>query len=106
MNKVVFYVPENYKESVKQAVFEQGAGRYENYDCCSWETLGTGQFKPLVGSSPFVGEQNKIETVTEYRVEMICADKYLKNVIQALLTSHPYETPAYDIQSIQLLNDL
>ncbi|RKZ99564.1 MAG: NGG1p interacting factor NIF3, partial [Gammaproteobacteria bacterium] len=63
MYKLVFFVPENHKEAVKQAVFDQGAGRYEGYDCCSWETLGTGQFKPLSGSQPFIGQQDQIKTV-------------------------------------------
>ncbi len=105
MYKLVFFVPENHKEAVKQAVFEQGAGRYEGYDCCSWETLGSGQFKPLSGSEPFIGQQDQIETVVEYRVEMICADVYIKAVLQALIRVHPYETPAYEVQSIKILDD-
>ena len=44
--KLVFFVPESHKETVKKAVFEQGAGRYDGYDNCSWETLGSGQFRP------------------------------------------------------------
>ncbi|RKZ97079.1 MAG: NGG1p interacting factor NIF3 [Gammaproteobacteria bacterium] len=105
MYKLVFFVPENHKEAVKQAVFDQGAGRYEGYDCCSWETLGTGQFKPLSGSQPFIGQQDQIKTVIEYRVEMICAGKHIKAVLQALIRAHPYETPAYEVQSIRTLDD-
>ena len=105
MLKLVFFVPENHKEAVKKAVFEQGAGRYDGYDCCSWEALGTGQFKPLSGSQPFIGQQDQIETVAEYRVEMICAEENIKTVLQALINSHPYETPAYEVQSIQTLDD-
>lgn len=105
MYKLVFFVPESHKEMVKQAVFAQGAGRYDGYDCCSWETLGLGQFKPLSGSQPFIGEQDKIETVAEYRVEMICAANNIKAVLQALLDSHPYETPAYEVWSIKTLDD-
>lgn len=105
MYKLVFFVPESHKEIVKQAVFAQGAGRYECYDCCSWETLGTGQFKPLPGSQPFIGEQGNIELVAEYRVEMICASDKIKIVLQALLDSHPYETPAYEVWSIKTLDD-
>lgn len=105
MYKLVFFVPESHKEMVKQAVFAQGAGRYDGYDCCSWETLGSGQFKPLSGSQPFIGEQDKIETVAEYRVEMICAANNIKAVLQALLDSHPYETPAYEVWSIKTLDD-
>jgi len=105
MYKLVFFVPESHKELVKQAVFAQGAGRYEAYDCCSWESLGTGQFKPLLGSQPFVGDQDKIEHVVEYRVEMICAADKVKMVLQALLRSHPYETPAYEVWPIKTLDD-
>jgi structural hemagglutinin/hemolysin toxin protein RtxA len=105
MYKLVFFVPESHKELVKQAVFSQGAGRYDRYDCCSWEILGSGQFKPLSGSQPFIGEQDKIETVAEYRVEMICSAANIKAVLQALLHSHPYETPAYEVWSIKTLDD-
>ncbi|PCJ32918.1 MAG: NGG1p interacting factor NIF3 [Gammaproteobacteria bacterium] len=105
MLKLVFFVPESHKESVKKALFNQGAGRYDGYDYCAWETLGTGQFKPLTGSQPFIGERDKVEVVAEYRVEMICAEQHIKVVLQALLASHPYETPAYDVQKIMLLDD-
>ena len=105
MYKLTFFVPESHKEAVKQAIFAQGAGRYDGYDCCSWETLGNGQFKPLSGSQPFIGQQDKVEIVAEYRVEMICADENIKSVLQALIAAHPYETPAYDVQSIKMLDD-
>lgn len=105
MYKLVFFVPESHKEAVKQAVFFQGAGRYEGYDSCSWETIGTGQFKPLSGSQPFIGQDDQLETVEEYRVEMICSDENIKAVLQALIDSHPYETPAYDVQSIKTLDN-
>jgi len=35
--------------------------------------------------------------VTEYKVEMICIDAVVKNVVQTLLNVHPYEEPAYEI---------
>jgi len=103
--KLVFFVPESHKEAVKQAVFQQGAGRYDGYDCCSWETKGFGQFKPLSGSQPFIGSHDKVESVEEYRIEMICAEKHIKAVLIALIHAHPYETPAYEVQSIKTLDD-
>lgn len=106
MHKLVFFVPETHKERVKQAVFDAGAGRFEGYDCCSWETLGNGQFRPLEGSQPFIGEQDKIEQVSEYRVEVICADDQLKTIITALLLAHPYETPAYECWPVKTLEDM
>jgi hypothetical protein len=105
MYKLVFFVPEQYKEQVKTALFAHGAGRYEGYDCCCWESLGQGQFRPLEGSKPFIGQQGEIETVSEYRVEMLCSEPHIKNVLQALIKHHPYETPAYEVWPIQTLQD-
>jgi len=103
--KVVFFVPEDYKEQVKQAVFDKGAGCYQNYDSCAWETLGTGQFKPLSGSEPFIGKQDIVEHVAEYRVEMLCDEQYIKAVLKALIAAHPYETPAYEVWPVKMIDD-
>jgi hypothetical protein len=92
-----FYVPEKNKEEVKQALFDAGAGKFNNYDCCSWETKGTGQFRPLENSKPHLGTQNSLEKVGEYKVEMVCNKKYLDKIIETLLTAHPYEEVAYHI---------
>jgi len=92
---IVFYVPADSAEQVKEALFAAGAGKYANYDRCSWQTSGTGQFRPLPGSTPFIGAQMKTECVDEYRVEMICVKECIREVIQALLKNHPYEEPAY-----------
>ena len=105
MYKLVFFVPASHKEKVKQAVFDQGAGQYDGYDCCSWESMGQGQFKPLTNSQPFIGKPNSLQTVEEYRVEMICADDKIKAVLEALITAHPYEVPAYDVQKVYFLDD-
>lgn len=105
MYKIAFYVPESHKEQVKSAMFEQGAGRFDGYDYCSWETQGTGQFRPLDGSQPFIGKANQVECVDEYRVEMICKQDLIKAVITALLESHPYEVPAYEVWPVMTLAD-
>jgi len=95
--KLEFYVPETHLNAVKTAVFKAGAGVMGNYDCCSWETLGTGQFRPLEGSNPFIGTLSKIEQVKEYKIETICEESVLNDVIRELKRSHPYELPAYQI---------
>ncbi|MEE9350952.1 MAG: NGG1p interacting factor NIF3 [Thiotrichaceae bacterium] len=95
MYQLVIYIPQSHCEVVKLAMFEAGAGRYKNYEQCSWQVKGQGQFKPLEGSSPFIGNQNVLETVEEYRVEMICEKQVVKGVIKAMLAAHPYEEPAY-----------
>ena len=76
-------------------MFEAGAGRVGNYDCCAWQTRGEGQFRPLDGSTPFLGNQGQIETVIEYKLELVCEEPCLKAVIAALKRAHPYEEVAY-----------
>ena len=95
MYQFIFFVPESHAEEVKTALFEAGGGKYNNYDQCCWQSLGTGQFRPLVNSNAFIGEIGKLEKIPELRIEMLCRDDCIERVISALKTSHPYEEPAY-----------
>lgn len=96
MYKLAFFVPETHVETVKAAVFATGAGRIGDYDCCAWQTLGQGQFRPLDGSDPFLGKTGEVETVAEYRVELVCEDHLIGPAVAALKAAHPFEEPAYD----------
>jgi len=100
MYKIIFYIPEKFKETVKLAMFNAGAGTIGNYDRCSWEVKGVGQFRALKGSSPFIGKKEILEFVEEFRVEMVCSEEIIAEVITALKKNHPYETPAYDVTKI------
>ncbi|WP_322785810.1 NGG1p interacting factor NIF3 [Hydrogenovibrio halophilus] len=73
MYKLCFYVPKVYAETVKTAVFDAGGGQIGNYDRCSWQVDGSGQFRPLAGSQPFLGQADQVETTEETRVEMVVA---------------------------------
>ena len=97
MYKICVYVPEKSVENVKQALFDAGAGRIGNYDNCCWQSVGTGQFRPLAGSNPAIGRLNEIETVQEVKIELVCADDLVNSAVQALRDSHPYEEPAFDV---------
>lgn len=97
MYKLCFYVPAANLETVKSAVFAEGAGRIGDYDSCCWQVPGEGQFRPLQGSQPHIGEHGKVETVAEFKVEMVCADEYIAAALRALKASHPYEEVAYDV---------
>lgn len=106
MYKLSFYVPASHVEQVKLALFEQGAGRFGRYDHCAWQVLGEGQFRPLAGSSPFVGNLNEDHRLAEYKVEMVCADRAIQAAVKALLACHPYQQPAYEIYKMVDIEDL
>ncbi len=95
--KIEFYAPESHLEKVKDAMFEVGAGRVGAYDSCAWQTLGNGQFRPQEQSDPFIGRNGLVETVSEYKVEMVCEEQFLSSVVFALKESHPYEEVAYSV---------
>lgn len=97
MYKLCFFVPESSCETVKQALFAAGAGCIGNYDQCCWQSLGTGQFRPLEGSDPHLGQHNRLEKVAEWKVEMVCSDELIEAAVAALKQAHPYEEVAYEV---------
>lgn len=100
MYKLVVFVPLEDKEKVKNALFEQGAGQLGLYSNCSWEVEGTGQFMPLEGSEPVIGNHNSIERVPEARVEMLVTEELVPLCIEAIRISHPYEVPAFELYKV------
>ena len=104
MFKIIVFIPEEHTDSVKQALFKIGAGKIGNYDCCSFESKGIGQFRPLQGSKPFLGEENIVERVVEVKLEMVCSKGRIKEAIEAMKKAHPYEEIAYDIIKLENSN--
>ncbi|MCM3761484.1 Nif3-like dinuclear metal center hexameric protein [Alkalihalobacillus oceani] len=97
LKKIAVFVPKTHIEQVRQAVSQAGAGHIGAYSHCTFQSAGTGTFKPLEGTNPFIGEQGKLEYVEELKLETIVPAERQNRVIQALIKSHPYEEPAYDI---------
>lgn len=101
MYKIVYFVPKQAKEKTKEALFAIGVGMFEKYECCSFETLGTGQFKPIGDAQPHIGSLNTLEVLQEYRVEMICRDDLIQKAVRTLKQSHPYEEVAYEVYKLE-----
>lgn len=97
MYKFIGYIPNGDLEKVKTAIFSAGAGQLGEYECCSWQVLGQGQFRPLIGANPTIGQVGMLETVAEWRLETVVPDDRLTAVVKAYHAAHPYEMPAYDV---------
>lgn len=103
MLKLIYYVPESHLETTKVAIFSAGAGGIGNYEHCAWQVLGAGQFKPVKGANPFIGELDALEQIPEWRVETIVPEDQASHVARALKASHPYEEPAFEfIQIVEI----
>lgn len=100
-SKIVCFVPEAHADRLREAMSKAGAGRIGNYVECSFESRGHGTFRGLAGADPFVGRPGRRERVDELRLEMVCEDSVLGDVIAALGAAHPYEEPAFDVYGLK-----
>jgi dinuclear metal center YbgI/SA1388 family protein len=95
--KLVTFCPPEFADKVRQSLFNAGGGTIGNYDFCSYNLQGQGTFRALDNANPFVGEKNKIHFENETRIEVIFPSYLERQLVNALLDSHPYEEVAYDI---------
>ncbi|MDO4762804.1 MAG: Nif3-like dinuclear metal center hexameric protein [Flavobacteriaceae bacterium] len=97
LSQMIVYVPKDYLENVKTALFHAGAGNIGFYDECSFSLNGEGTFRALSGANPFVGKLGERETAEEIQLSVIF-ENYKKNqIIKAMKSAHPYEEVAYQI---------
>ncbi|MEM1137210.1 MAG: Nif3-like dinuclear metal center hexameric protein [Bacteroidota bacterium] len=98
--KLVTFVPSTHTEKVLNALGNAGAGEIGHYNNCSFVLEGEGRFQPKGDANPFIGKVNKLEKVTESRIEVIFTETIRRNVMQALHQSHPYEEIAFDVYNL------
>ena len=101
LQKLVTYIPASHFEQVCQAVFEAGAGHIGNYDSCGYSAEGKGTFRALDGAHPFTGQHGILHTEPEIRFETVFPSRLNRQIVSALMSSHPYEEPAFDIYTLQ-----
>ena len=98
LDKIVTFVPVGPAiTAVHEALAAAGAGAIGDYSHCSFATAGTGQFKPLAGAHPTIGQVGKLERVAETKLEMVLPRGRRGAVVAALRAAHPYEEPAFDV---------
>ncbi len=98
LDKIITFIPVGPAiTTVRDALSAAGAGRIGDYSDCSFATAGTGQFKPLIGANPTIGEVGQLERVAETKLEMILPRDRRAAVVAALRAAHPYEEPAFDL---------
>jgi dinuclear metal center YbgI/SA1388 family protein len=101
LKKLVTYCPTDKAEIVRTALFNAGAGHIGNYDCCSYNTAGSGSFRALENANPYVGKLNKLHFENETRIETIYPSYIEKELLKVLFSAHPYEEVAYDIYPLE-----
>ena len=101
LRKLTTYVPENSADEVRNALFKSGAGHIGNYSHCSFNMLGTGTYMGNENSNPAIGHKEAEESVSENFISVIFEKDKESQIIQSLISSHPYEEVAYDIVGLE-----
>lgn len=97
LKKLVVFVPKEHVGPVRDALAKAGAGHIGNYSHCTFNSEGTGTFKPEEGTNPYIGEQGQLQIVEEIKIETIFPAHIQKKVISSMVKAHPYEEVAYDL---------
>lgn len=103
---IVCFAPFEHAPAVRSALAEAGAGAVGAYTACSFTSAGEGRFRPGAGARPFLGTSGELAVVDEVRIECVCPRELAREAVEAMLSAHPYEEPAYHCYEALTLVDL
>jgi len=101
MYKIFVMVPVEDTDKIINAMADAGAGVIGNYTHNAVITSVMGNWLSEEGSNLTIGEVGKMSREPENKIEMVCPEDKLEEVIKALRKVHPYETPAIDIVKLE-----
>ena len=95
--KLEIFLPERHLEQVRQALWSVDAGHIGNYDRCLSCSRVESCWRPLEGTSPYLGAQGELCTQPELKIEVTCLASRVEETIQAVKQAHPYEEPVINV---------
>ena len=91
--KLEIFIPETHFEVLQTALQSVDAGHIGNYDSCLSYSHVMGTWRPLAGTTPYIGVEGQISCQPELKVEVtILADRFVETM-EAIKQVHPYEEP-------------
>lgn len=99
--KLVVYVGDEDLKKVRSALWQTGAGAIGHYDQASFRVLGSGTFRPQQGANPTIGTIGELETVEEWRLEVLVPQSKIEACVQAMKAAHTFEEVAHDIVKLE-----
>ena len=95
--KMEIFIPESHFPDLQKALQKVDAGHIGNYDCCLSYSQVTGTWRPLSGTTPYLGRENEICTAKELKVEVTVQKERLEETLLAVKKVHPYEEPVINV---------
>lgn len=95
--KLEIFLPETHLAVLQRALQEADAGHIGNYDCCLSYSRVTGCWRPLAGTTPYLGRIGEISSEPELKVEVTCRTEQVDKTVEAVKKVHPYEEPVINV---------
>jgi len=104
IKKLTTYIPSENVAKLKSEIFKIGGGSLGKYENCSFSYKGLGSFKGNEKSNPKIGSKLTYTETQEVCVNITFLKHLEQKVINALQENHPYEEIAYEITTLDNLN--
>jgi dinuclear metal center YbgI/SA1388 family protein len=104
IKKLTTYIPKKDVDTVREALFNAGAGGIGNYNHCSFNVEGIGTFNGNENSSPTIGEKGITQYEEEIKLSVTFAKHQESKILQTLFKSHPYDEVAYEVTTLENKN--
>ncbi len=101
IKKLTTFVPVKNADTVRQSLFDAGAGSIGNYDHCSFNLSGKGSFKGNEDSKPVIGKKGEVHFEEEIQIGVTYPSHKESAILKNLFRSHPYEEVAYEIYQLE-----
>jgi dinuclear metal center YbgI/SA1388 family protein len=101
LKKLTTFVPPSHTQILLDSLALTGAGNIGNYSHCSFTLTGEGTFMPNNAANPVIGEANKLERLTEARIEVVFPAHLENQILATLRKNHPYEEVAYYVHLLE-----
>ena len=97
---ITYTIPENL-ETLRNALFDAGAGKIGNYEDCSFNSKGIGTYMGNEDSNPEIGNRFEFVENEEIKIEVTFEKHLHSKILKALFTNHVYEEVAYEIYDLK-----
>ncbi len=104
IKKLTTYVPNDHAEQLRASLFKAGAGNIGNYDHCSFNTQGWGTYKGNEDSNPKIGKKGELHQEAETQISVTFNKHVESTVLKSLFEHHPYEEVAFEIITLNNLD--
>jgi len=104
IKKLITFVPKKEANTLREALFNVGAGTIGNYKHCSFNIEGTGTYNANETANPTKGKQGETHSEAETQISVTFPKHIESKVIAALFKNHSYEEVAYEITTLENKN--